>query len=392
MSRAANRVAARALSARTYLLRSPRRTVPVALVQALVTALLVTVITPTNIFERTAEAYLRPLAYFTIVTPQVESSFGAELSRLLDENPHQEARRPAKILWIETPALIGKLTSPLLALGPDDQSDFLGRVGDRLVRGTLPAPGSDGAAIHEDLLRARGLHLGDAFGRIVDPHDTTPGKFEVVGVLDGPARLGVTDFGYASIPSFVLARQPSFEVIYAKPGEKAASDAWLRGREDASGRARLQVLDEERFRERVDEDLANLPIFLGFITGAVAVIVALVTALLYVITFQARQDEFALFLAVGHPRGRLVEKLTVEATVTALVGWAAGLGLGLLVLTLYDAWFVAPRAIVMQVVDPRPLLFSLSVPVLSATVSALALARRLRRMDPVAVIQRRGAG
>jgi hypothetical protein len=45
----------------------------------------------------------------------------------------------------------------------------------------------------------------------------------------------------------------------------------------------------------------------------------------------------------------------------------------------------------MEVVDPAPLLYSVLTPVLSALASAAALAARLRRMDPVAVIQRRGA-
>jgi ABC-type antimicrobial peptide transport system permease subunit len=152
----------------------------------------------------------------------------------------------------------------------------------------------------------------------------------------------------------------------------------------------FRVVDEEFVRRRVDKSMANLPILIGFLTGAVSVIVALVTALLNVISFQARVDEFGLYLAVGHRRGRLTRKLAVETGLTSTVGWALGLGMGLALLAVYRHLALEPKGILMRLLDARPLLFSLAVPALSAAVSALVLAVRLHRMDPVAVIQRRG--
>lgn len=381
---------ARCLAARTFLLRSPRRVLPVALIHALVTALLVAVITPTNLFERTAETYIRPLEHFTIVTPQLKNTFDAELLARLDANPHMEKRLQAKMLWIDTPSILGELSSPLLALNTADQEELIERMGLRLDRGRLPSPGSPGATLHGDILRARGLEIGDEFGRIVNREDRTPGRFEVVGVLEGGPRVGILDFGYASIPDFVLARQPAFQVIYGREGAKVESDAFLRGASNEAGNKVFRVVDAAWARAIMHRNLKSLPLFVGFITGAVAVIVALVTSLLTVIAFQARTDEFALYLAVGHRRGRLVRKLFAETTATALLGWVAGLALGVAVVATYDALVLAPKALVMDVIDPRPFLFSLMVPVLSALVSTVAVAVKLHRMDPVAVIQRRG--
>ena len=143
-------------------------------------------------------------------------------------------------------------------------------------------------------------------------------------------------------------------------------------------------------RARVEKSMENLPLLLGFISAAVAVIVALVTALLNLIHFQARADEFALYLAVGHRRSRLVRKLTVETCLTATLGWLLGLLMGVGVVALYTRLVFEPRGILVEVLDPDPLLYSVVVPVLSAIASAVGLAWRLGRMDPVAVIQRRG--
>jgi hypothetical protein len=365
--------------------------IPVALVQGLVTALLVAIITPTNIFETTSEAYLRVLREYTTVTPLARNDFDAPLQEILDANPAQERRSRAKALWITTPMIVGEAFAPLIALEPADGRGFLERVGNRLVDGALPTPGTDGAAIHGAILRARGLSIGGSFGQLKDPEDTTPGKFTVVGVLDGPSRVGIVDLAYASIPDFVLARRESFQVVYAKAGRKAESDRYLRDAKTKDGSPAFRVVDEAFARRRVDRTMANLPILIGFLTGAVSIIVALVTSLLNVISFQARVDEFGLFLAVGHRRSRLARKLAIETGITSTVGWLFGLALGLGVLAVYRYVALEPKGILMRLLDARPFLFSLAVPGLSAGVSALVLSVRLHRMDPVAVIQRRGA-
>ena len=386
----ATSVARRALSPWTYLRRNPRRVLPLFGIQALVTCLLVLIITPTNAFEETAKAGVRPLEIFTIVSPRVRGRFDDELLAMLDANPHGEEHVRAKMLWVSTPMIIGEGYAPLMALPDEARAAFLERVGLELVEGTLPEPSTDGVALHEAVVRARDMKLGEAFGQLEDPGDSTPGRFTLVGILAGESRLGIADFAYADNPLFVLARRRPFHVVYAEPREKAASDAWLKAARQSDDETAFRVIDAEYIRARIDKTMRNLPLIIGFITFSVAFVVALVVALLNVIAFQVRVDEFGMFLAIGHPRGRLVRKLALEAALVSIGAWAVGLLAGWAGVWLYDMAWLAPRGILLRILDARPLWFSLSVPVLSTLVAAVALARRLHRMDPVAVIQRRG--
>ncbi|MDJ0975548.1 MAG: ABC transporter permease [Planctomycetota bacterium] len=380
------------LSPALFLRRNPRRVLPVFGIQLLVTTLMVAIVTSINAFEATSDAYLKPLEQFTIVAPRHRVSLEGELEAVLDENPAMAERVRAKTLWMRTPMLIGEGRAPLLALAPEAQPDFMGRLRVRLVDGVLPEPGTDGAAVHEAVLRARGMGLGDTFGQNVNADDVVLDKFTVVGVLGGASRIGLVDLAYTSRPDSVLARLPPFEVVYAEEGRKAESDAWLKDAETTDGEAAFRVFDEAFLRERTERSMENLPLLLGFITISIACVVAFVTALLNVIGFQGRVDEFGIYLAVGHRRGPLVNKLALEAGLVAFAGWIVGVGLGLLVLLAFKAIWLEPKGILLWVVDARPIGYSFSVPVLSALVSALALARRLGRMDPVAIIQRRGLG
>lgn len=379
------------LGAFRFLARNPRRVLPAVVVQALVTALVLAVVTPLTGFGATVEANLRPLTVYTAVTPMSRADFDEGLSAQLDANPAQERRVQAKALWMRTPMVVGESFTMLVALRADEHADFLRRVGNRLVEGALPAPGTDGAAIHADVARARHMKVGDAFGRLVDLEDATPGRFTVTGIVDGPSRVGLVDFDYAAMPTFVLSRIESFQIVYAKPGRKAESDAYLNAAKDEAGRPALRVWDEAFWRKRTEKMLENLPTILNAVVGSISVIVALVVVLLALIAFQARSDEFALLLAVGITRRRLAGKVLLEHLLCAGAALLLGLGLGYGFLAWWDVAVLRPKAILIDFFAPYPLALASTLPLVAAAASAAILTLRLRRMDPVAILQRRNA-
>jgi hypothetical protein len=381
----------RPLSAFLWLRRNPRRVLPALLVQALVTALVLAVVVPLTAWEATADASIAPLEAYTGVTPLRRQGFDEELSALLDGNPAMERRIPAKALWIDTPGIVGDQNSAMVAVPRAEQEEYLRRVGVRLVEGTLPEAGSDGVVVHRDVLRARGFRLGSRFGRLVDAEDSTPGEFTVVGVLEGRGRVNLFDLDYASREGTVLARIDPFAIVYAKAGRKEESDRWLREATDAEGRRAFRVYDEAHFRAEVRSTLATLRRIVGLVEAAVGVVVVLVTALFHVIAFQARSDEFALLLALGRTRGRLARKLAAETVLSSTAALALGLALGYGCLFAFREAVLAPRAILVDLFDPYALALAAALPAVSAAAGALVLGLRLRRVDPVAVIQRRNA-
>jgi ABC-type antimicrobial peptide transport system permease subunit len=131
-----------------------------------------------------------------------------------------------------------------------------------------------------------------------------------------------------------------------------------------------------------------VPVLVNFIAFSTAIVVALIVALLALVAFQTRQEEFALRLVIGQRRSRLLLGLALESGVLALASWLVGVAVGWLALYAYDALVFEPRGFLVRLLDARPLLASASLPLISALASVAALGLRLYRMDPVAILQR----
>lgn len=376
------------LAARIYLRRCWRRVFPSWLVMVLVTILLLLLLTPTNTFRETSEANMKALEALTVVGPARGRFIDPDLLTMLDRNPEVARRLAARASWVRYPMLVGEAFCALILVSEEEIPELLRRSGVALARGRLPRVDSAEIVLHEDVARARGITIGDRIGSFVDPDDATPGVYRVAGLLRGRARLAVGALGRSGLFESVLGRAPMVALLYPRPGRKPAMDATLHAARDRDGPL-FQVIDAAYMKRRIARALENLPLLLGLVGAASSLVVALVVTLLDLITFQARADEFAILLVMGHERGRLVRKLAAERALQALTSWGTGLALGTVALLVYQQGVFEPRGISVRIPDLQPILISGLIPLASLGSSVVTLVRRLRSMDPVAVVQRR---
>ncbi len=376
------------LSAWLAVTRRWRVVLPVWLTMATVTALLLLVITPTNSFRETTLANTRALEAFTAVTPAARPGFDESLQALLDANPAADRKIAVRVGWLRYPMLIGEALCPLVLVSADEVGYIFERAGQTLVAGRLPRRDRAEVVVHEDVARAKDLELGDRTGTLMDRGDVDRRQFEVVGIMSGAGRLAVGTLGTGLPAAFLSARLPPYALMFAPPERKAESDAYLHGAVVDGGPA-FRVIDQAYVQARSEEALRNLPVLVLLLTVATAATVALVVALLNLIAFRAREDEFAALQALGHRPARLARRLGAETTLVGASAWVVGAVLGVAGLTLYDRLGLDPRGIVMRVFDLWPVGLSLAVPAIAVGVSVLVLLGRMRTLDPVSIIERK---
>lgn len=371
------------LSPWTYLLRNKRRVLPMVIILSFVVLITVAVNSTLIGIRHGALAYGEHLRYFTRVLPKKKA--------VLDEARLEAlARLPAVDRIIRSHSIIYRVSTivsyfpfPVLAVSKDDLPILMQLTGTRLAQGRLPEPGRPEVVLHEMFLRANRHWIGSEFGMDVDDDDWMPGRFMIVGVLAGPTPIGFGSLEYVSKYPYApkLWERP---IAVPRPGCKAAMDEQLAACDD------LKVFDYRRFEREINESFNKLLLIVNFITVLLMVVVSVVVGLLNSIFFSARLDEFAILMAMGHTRMRLLVKVLMESFVLTMLSWVLGLLLAQGVLHWFRTSVLLPRGILIPPWMTDPVLFSLLLPVIAMIFSSFTVVRRLSTLDPVLLIERRG--
>jgi ABC-type antimicrobial peptide transport system permease subunit len=263
---------------------------------------------------------------------------------------------------------------------------LMDRTGARLKEGRLPESGTNEVALHENLMRANDWELGREFGVDVDEEDWMLGRFKVVGVLEGSTPLGLCSFEFLNNPLQYAFSAKLWErvIIVAKPGRTAELNAWLRTKKD------VKAYDKTRAVADVTQGFDRILLVFRFISVLLIIVVSAVVGLLNSIFFAQRIDEFAILLAIGHPQRRLFRMVTGETAALMAFSWALGVGLAYLVYEGFRVFVLLPRGIPVPLWQPEPVLVSLVLPVVAQVFAGVTVIGRLRRLDPVTIIERRG--
>lgn len=268
----------------------------------------------------------------------------------------------------------------------DEMKLLMDRTGSRLQEGRLPETGTNEVALHENLMQANDWELGREFGVDVDEEDWMLGRFKVVGVLGGATPIGLCSFEFLNNPLQYAFSAKLWErvIVVAKPGRVAELNAWLRTKKD------VKAYDKARAVSDVTQGFDRIILVFRFISILLLIVVSFVVGLLNSIFFAQRIDEFAILLAIGHPQRRLFRMVTGETAGLMAFSWALGVALAFLVYEAFRAFVLLPRGIPVPLWQPEPVLVSLVLPVVAQVFAGVTVIGRLRRLDPVSIIERRG--
>jgi ABC-type lipoprotein release transport system permease subunit len=262
-----------------------------------------------------------------------------------------------------------------------------------LVEGRLPRPRSNEVVIPRAAALNRGLRVGDKIGQSIQEgqtdlmgEDDIPIVMEIVGLLNrDDLWIGFASREYLESHELTAAR-PSLWLIVPVEGRKAELDAWLEG-SIASSQVRVSTYDATRneFRQAVQ----GLSILFAAVEFLIAAVAAIALAALNHIFFAQRREEFGILHALGRSRLWLVLRTVIETGSTAGIAWLIGVAVCVVGLSAMQALIYAPRGLSLRFFDVTPWLFTLPIPLMVILVGAGTIARTLRRLDPVLVIEGR---
>jgi ABC-type lipoprotein release transport system permease subunit len=282
--------------------------------------------------------------------------------------------------------LAGYAQFDLYGVDQSGMQSLLSLYGDRVVAGRLPKPNANEIVLSEEIARGRGVWLGGSVGNKVNELDQLPDAFTVVGIVRGPVRIGMIPLDFMTQHYLFERRYQGLVVVPRSGQEQAVHDQLQR----LIGNSAFRLFDWPYIKAKIDSLIQNLDAINRFLILLVTLVLSLVVGLLNNLFFRQRMNEFGLLAAVGYSRWGLIRRVALESFGVTLAAWLLGVGIGVAVLSWFNASFIVPHGLLMNVFDWNVLvLHTLPIPLMVFLFGMGTVGWQLLRLDPIAIIERR---
>lgn len=370
----------------TYFTRNLRRVIPSLLIVVLaVVGISVISVVSTSQYASTAAAWLDPFEYFAIVQT-TEGIMDPQIVADLEARP--DIHRVVPYQWQQTWAssLMGRVNANVLGLSQPELEWFMQTNNLQLMQGRLPDPGKREVIMPERMMRGRDLTLGDEIGVEVDEREFFRGRWTIVGMFDGPIEVALApeDSMRALTPLKDIPGEASY-LVFPKEGQMASVDAYLRD----LPKSKVNVFTYESMSRIFQIEFDSAKLVIWTIDIVTITVLAIATGLLNTIYFLQRMSEYGVLAATGYRRRFLVRRALSEAMTLTAVAWVLGLALAQGLTMLANMLIFNPRGYGLESLNAQSVYYTLPIPILIAIFSFYTVIRSLRRLDPVAIVERR---
>lgn len=371
------------LSIFNYYARNKRKALPVLGILTLaVFGISLTLVLTATIFDG-VRGFVSPYYKFIVIEPNYNKKYfqlDTGLKADARQSAHLAVYAPVQTSYISGTVLGIPTNYPVFGVGDELMPEILGATGTTLLEGRLPTIREDEVALHEAIMKTRGLRVGDYIGREVNNDDNLQGKWQVVGVIGGKTVLNLV-----SLERLSKGRTPNEVILVPKTGEMDGLVTDLTALE--TEKATIQT--PGYWNQFVERTLNQYDTLVTAINVVIITVLSLGVGLLNMIYFRQRTGEFGVLAGIGFSRGFLMRRVTLEALLLTVVAWLLGMGLSLLIYQALDALIFAPQGTHLSILNLRLLTGTLPVPVFVWLFSTATIMWQLWRLDPVAVIDRR---
>jgi hypothetical protein len=371
------------LSVFIYYARNKRKAFPVLGILTLaVFGISLTLVLTATIFDG-VRAFVSPYYKFVVVEPnynkkyfQLDTGLRADVRR----SEHLAIVAPVQTSYVSGSVLGIQTDYPIFGVSDELMPLMLQATETTLLEGRLPTIREDEVALHESLMKTRGLHIGSFIGRDVKSDDNLRGKWQVVGVTGGKTVLNLV-----SLERLSKGQTPNEIILIPKTGEMEGLAADLNTLE--SDKATIQTPGYwSRFVERT---LSQYDTLVTAINVVIITVLSLGVGLLNMIYFRQRTGEFGVLAGIGFSRAFLLRRVTLESLLLTMVAWVTGMLLSIAVYQILDVFVFSPQGTHLSILNMRLLTGTMPVPVFVWLFSTVTIMWQLWRLDPVAVIDRR---
>jgi ABC-type lipoprotein release transport system permease subunit len=281
-------------------------------------------------------------------------------------------------------SIVGKWPFVVFGFEDEDMRYYVEKLGGTLVEGRYPTGDLPLAVVSHPVATNLGVGVGDELLGPEQADSYSPQSVRVVGIVESDEWMMFVPIEYHRQNHF-----PEVDVLMVFAEnlvDQQVLDRWAL-EEFKGDRARLYAYSE--LETQTESAFKTLYTILNVVIASLVVVLTIMMGMLINIYQSQRIQEFGLLQALGYRKSAILWRVLSEILVVLAGSWLAGVVLAYVLLMLVKAQLFDPRAYALDPTEASTYLYSTPVPVMIFLVAALDFTVRLKRFDPVGVVERR---
>ncbi len=257
-----------------------------------------------------------------------------------------------------------------------------------VTEGRLPQENSYELIMHDDMLKNKGLSVGDTFGSAVDDGEPIEGIYTITGAFSGNSYMafGTKSYKQKELEELGLDfKNTTFGLLVTPKTDLDTMNTML----DTMSHNEAAAMTLSYAQKTLKDNVSSIKFLMGVIAIVIAVSISAAVCIVLETTYNDRMEEFGILYAIGYKKSWLFRNIIAEIVVLVFISWILGLILSYGVLSLVAKSVFEPMGQMLSIVSIQSLLYTIIVMAVFVVVTILVTILKFAKKDLIAIIEMR---
>ena len=257
-----------------------------------------------------------------------------------------------------------------------------------VTEGRLPQENSYELIMHEDMLKNKGLSVGDTFGSAVDDGEPIEGTYTITGAFSGNSYMafGTKSYKQKELEELGLDfKNTTFGLLVTPKTDLDTMNTML----DTMSHNEAAAMTLSYAQKTLKDNVSSIKFLMGVIAIVIAVSISAAVCIVLETIYNDRMEEFGILYAIGYKKSWLFRNIIAEIVVLVFISWILGLILSYGVLSLVAKSVFEPMGQMLSIVSIQSLLYTIIVMAVFVVVTILVTILKFAKKDLIAIIEMR---
>lgn len=268
-----------------------------------------------------------------------------------------------------------------------DIDSIFQKIGLNLISGRMPKNDEYEIIMHEDMLKNKGLSVGDTFGKDVDDTEYIRGKYTIVGSFSGPTYMAFGTKNNNVNELVELGANTSnltFALLTIPKSDLNEMNNFLDNISKESVFSMTLTYGQKQFAENI----SNIRFLMTVLVVVVALCISAAICTILSTIFNARLPEYSILHAIGYKIQWIRYSMVNEILLLILISWILGMLASFIVIEIIKSLIFEPMGAPLSVFSVSGIAYTFLALIIYSAITIITSSLKLSKIDIISVIEK----